>query len=570
MPRDGNINRSLTHTVWIGALAPLGVAAIAIVALAVEGQFVGIAAVVVIAVALALAVYAAGRQRIQALNDRFERAMRLANEVATVRLPEALEAARDGRAVTDIAPIYDEQRDELGELIAALDRTQRTAVTLAAEQARVRRQVSDMFVDLGRRHQALLGRTLSLVAELESSERDPSTVTDLLRLDHLVTRMRRNAESLLVLAGTEPGRGWSEALTIDDVVRHALGEIEAFDRVDVGVLEPDRIAARAVGAVAHLAAELLENATVFSPPDSRVTINGMHRPDGYVLSIVDHGLGMKPEELAEANERLSQLHTVEFTPPRRLGLAVVAELARRHGMVVQLQSTEGGGTTASVLVPPMLLAGSANGATAAERPLTAPVAAPPPAAAPGAPSPVAAPDTSVSPDPSLLGAPVARAGMPAAATAAVAPSGVPPDSDLLPRRVRGEHIPDLAPPRDDSEAPRRDAPDVAMSLGGFQDGVQRARAERRDADPGLPEPSRDRVVDLVAEEGRDAGTVTAAGLEKRVAGAQLPDTGPPRDSSATAPPRDPDDVRNALTSFQHGVARGTLERSDPLNGEEPS
>jgi signal transduction histidine kinase len=517
--------------VVVGALAPLVVAAFAVVALvAAGGQAVAIIAVSVIAGALTLSILAAGTQRVDALSDRFHRATKLANEVAAVRLPEALEAAREGRVGTDERhPLVPDERDELGDLLFALDRTQRTAITLAAEQARVKRQASDMFVDLGRRHQALLGRTLALVADLESSQRDPATVTDLLRLDHLVTRMRRNAESLLVLAGTEPGRGWADACAVEDVVRNALGEIEAFDRIDIAVLEPDRVVGRAVGAVGHLLAELLENATVFSPPDSRVTVNGVHRPDGYVLSIVDTGIGLKPDELQDANQRLTQFHTVEFTPPRRLGLAVVAELARRHGIVVQLQPTPGGGTTASVLLSPALLAGAANGAAAGASYGTT-VA--PPAATP-APAPVAG-------------------------------GGPGEGSDLLPRRVPGEQIPQLAPAREDDDVPARDAPAVATQLSGFQHGVERARAgtdARTDAGDDAP---------ATAATAPEATETTASGLERRVAGAQLPDTGPGRDPSATAPARNPDEVRSALTSFQHGVARGTLDRLDPMNGEEPS
>jgi signal transduction histidine kinase len=555
MPRDGHIRAKLSRIVYVSALAPLVVAAFAIVALALEGQVIGIAAVAVIAVALSLAVFVAGKSRVDALRQRFDQATSVANEVATVRLPAALEAARDGRPVPESTPLPTDNRDELGELVSVLDRAQRTAVTLAAEQARIRRQASDMFIDLGRRHQALLGRTLALVGELESSERDPSTVTDLLRLDHLVTRMRRNAESLLVLAGSEPGRGSSQACAFDEVVRNALGEIEAFDRVDVGVLEPDRVIGRAVGAVSHLLAELLENATVFSPPDSRVTINGVHRPDGYVLSIIDIGLGMKPDELAEANQRLTQLHSVEFTPPRRLGLAVVAELARRHGMVVQLQPTEGSGITANVLLAPSLLAGVGNGAAGAVVATTVPKFTPQPANPPIPPAaPIEVP---------TVAAPVASAG-----------------DDALPRRIPGEHIPNLAPPRDDSESVHRPAaPDVALQLSGFQDGVQRARTEVPPADATAASTEDDVDVDvdvdLVAEAAaEDAGAAvpdgerTEGGLERRRAGAQLPDTGPARDSSTSTPSRNPDDVRNALTSFQHGVARGTLERPDPLNGDE--
>lgn len=572
MPRDGTIKRKLTVMVVAGALTPLVVAAFAVGALVIAGgQAVGIAAVVVIAVALSIAVYVAGTQRVRILHDRFDEATKLANEVATVRLPEALEAARDGRAVDNgHAAFVPDEHDELSEIIAAFDRTQRTAITLAAEQARVRRQASEMFVDLGRRHQALLSRTLTLVTELEATERDPATVTDLLRLDHLVTRMRRNAESLLVLAGSEPGRGRPTDTSIDDVVRNALQEIEAYDRVDAQHLEPSRVAGRVVAAVSHLLAELLENATMFSPPDSRVTVNGQHRPDGYVLSIVDHGIGLEPDELDAANSRLAQFRS-EFTPPRRLGLAVVAELARRHGIVVQLQSTPSGGTTASVLLSPVLLAGADDGVAAARAAAAAP-------AAPEPPSPVLLPESVWAPEPP------ARVEEPVVLAAAapvdvidltrVEPFVVAADGGALPRRVPGEQIPDLGPQRDDADAPHRDGIDVAAQLNGFQDGVERARAHG-DAD-GAASPldevddAVDDVVDVTNDVTDDAGPtpLTSAGLERRVAGENLPDTGPARDPSATAPNRDPDDVRNALTSFQYGVARGTLERVEPLNGEE--
>jgi hypothetical protein len=272
---------------------------------------------------------------------------------------------------------------------------------------------------------------------------------------------------------------------------------------------------------------------------------------------------MKAEEMAEANQRLTQLHSVEFTPPRRLGLAVVAELARRHGMVVQLQPTEGGGITASVLLAPSLLAGVGNGAVPTVTTTAVPTFAPLPA---DAPLPSAGPvDVATFAEPATM------------------EQSANHGDGALPRRVPGEHIPHLAPPRDDSEAPQRQAPDVALQLSGFQDGVQRARTEGPLTDPLFPPDHTDGVdgdgedleIDLVAEERQDvlAGDVddefTEGGLERRRAGAQLPDTGPARDSSQTSPSRNPDEVRNALTSFQHGVARGTLERPDPLPGDEP-
>ncbi|MCU1427251.1 MAG: ATP-binding region ATPase protein [Actinomycetia bacterium] len=572
MPGDGSIQGQLTRTVAAGAVAPLAVAVVAVAVLAGNGgSALAIAAVIVISVACSVLVWTRGMKRVHALRRRFERATRLANEVATVRLPEALDAARDGRRVTaEQTPLLPDERDELGALISALDRTQRTAITVASEQARVRRQASDMFVDLGRRHQSLIERTLELVADLEAREREPGTIADLLRLDHLVTRMRRNAESLLVLAGTEPGRVGRGSGDVTALVRGAFGEIEAYSRVDLDEIEPERVVGRASGAVAHILAELLENATAFSAPETRVRVTGAHRADGYMLSVIDHGIGLPADDLAEANQRLTQFRTVEFAPPRRLGLAVVAELARRHGIVVQLRDTPGGGTTAGMLLPAVLLASTGTGAPSprpAAEPEPTPAATPAtPAATPAAASVEPAPDpvaTSAEPEPE-----------PIDLTVSEAMDAHPADADaasLLPRRVRGARLPDLGPARDDTnETPVREPQDVREQLTGLQAGMQRARTDvSANLTAPAPTPPQPPLSVVPAETGAEAGAeadvyeapdLTASGLARRVAGAQLPDTGPPRDSSAPQHSRSADDVRQALTSFQHGIARGTLER----------
>ncbi len=600
MPGDGSIQQQLTKTVVAGSVAPLIVAAAGVVAVLAFGRNVaGAAVIVVVALLAALVVLRPGMHRVRTLKARFERANRLAAEAATVRLPEALDLARDGRKVTERQlPLLPDEHDELGELIAALDRTLRTAITVASEQARVRRQAGDMFVDLGRRHQALLGRSLELVTELERRERDPGTVADLLRLDHLVTRMRRNAESLLVLAGSEPGRAGSDPESIDTVLRAALSEIEAFDRVDAEKLEPEYVIGRSSGAVAHIIAELLENATSFSPPDSRVAVTGVHRADGYLIAVVDHGIGCKPDDLAEANQRLTQFRTVEFAPPRRLGLAVVAELARRHGIVVQLRDTTGGGTTASVLLPRMLLVGAPT--AAAPAPLSAAPA--PPTAAPVAPA-AAAPPVTPAPARSSSGPPAMPADSPVRAAppqSAPPPLPVPPPSPAaappasMPARPPAPAVPSPAaappaPPRapaPPAPASRPEQPPITPTP--VAPPVEPAAAAASSpapsaVPPGTAPPVPTLSTDVAFTYGLDAaGSGSAAPAERdapvpsaptgqhhedllprRVRGARLPDLGPERDATTEAPVREAQEVRERLTGFQAGIARA---RADAATG----
>ena len=189
-------------------------------------------------------------------------------------------------------------RDEVSDVADALNTVQDTALDLAVEQAVLRRNIADSFVNLGRRNQNLLGRQLDFITELESNETDPDALSNLFRLDHLATRMRRNAESLLVLAGIEPPRQWAAPVRLTDVIRAALGEVEDYQRVSVRGVEPATIIGSAAADLAHLLAELVENALVFSPPDQNVDIRGPAppgRPAAYTLAVIDTGLGMAPK-----------------------------------------------------------------------------------------------------------------------------------------------------------------------------------------------------------------------------------------------------------------------------------
>ncbi len=242
--------------------------------------------------------------------------------------------------------------DEFSQLAVALNAMQDTAVNLAVDQARSRRGVSESLINLGRRNQGLLARTLAFITELEQNERNPDTLAHLFRLDHLTTRMRRNAESLLVLAGSEPPRVWSEPVALSDTIRASLSEIESYERVDLSSMDAARIKGTVVSDLAHLCAELMENATNFSPPSSRVVVLGRTAAEGYVLSIRDNGIGMTPDEIDEANARLADTGTTDATPSKVLGHYVVSKLAARHGIVVELSPTIGSsGITAEIFLP---------------------------------------------------------------------------------------------------------------------------------------------------------------------------------------------------------------------------
>jgi signal transduction histidine kinase len=218
-----------------------------------------------------------------------------------------------------------------------------------------RRQfTSDMLVNLARRNQSMLYRQLEIINELEESEQDPDTLAELFKLDHLATRVQRNAESLLVLSGEKPPRIWREPVPLRDVVRAAIAETEDFDRVSVQIDERPAISGHTVTDVTHLLAELTENAVRFSPPDTRVRISmrpDRGRPGGQLLTIGDWGVGMTAEDLATANLILAEAPDVDLTVAQRLGFHVVARLSARHGIRVSLSPTPGSGTTAVVALP---------------------------------------------------------------------------------------------------------------------------------------------------------------------------------------------------------------------------
>jgi signal transduction histidine kinase len=234
---------------------------------------------------------------------------------------------------------------------------------LADAEAGKRRFTSDMLVNLARRNQSLLYRQLEIINQLEESERDPDTLAELFTLDHLATRVRRNAESLLVLSGEQPPRTWSKPVPMRDVLRAAIAETEDLDRVAFVADEQLAVAGHTVTDLTHLIAELTENAVRFSPPDSTVSIRARpnrQQPGGMLLTVEDWGVGMPPAQLVAANALLAKPPEVDLSVSQRLGFHVVARLAVRHGIVVSLRSTPGSGITATIVLPAALFAADAE------------------------------------------------------------------------------------------------------------------------------------------------------------------------------------------------------------------
>ncbi|MFF5113477.1 nitrate- and nitrite sensing domain-containing protein [Streptosporangium sp. NPDC000509] len=279
--------------------------------------------------------------------------------IAGQRLPETVQTMRESGEVstTDITPIGVASDDEIGEVARAFDEVHREAVRLAGQEATLRSNVNSMFVNLSRRSQTLVERQLSLIESLEQGEQDEGRLGSLFRLDHLATRMRRNSENLLVLAGQEPARRWSQPVPLIDVVRASLSEVENYERVDLQLSAGVSVAGTSVNDVVHLIAELVENAISFSPRETKVIVSS-NRIDGggVMVSVTDIGIGMTAEELSQANWRLANPPVVDVSVSRRMGLFVVGRLALRHGIRVQLRQQDSGGLTAMVLLPENLLA----------------------------------------------------------------------------------------------------------------------------------------------------------------------------------------------------------------------
>jgi Nitrate and nitrite sensing len=344
-------------------------------------QTVFVAALILLVLLAAMAASVAiGRSMARSLRQLRGQAL----GVAQLQLPRLLERLRQGDAADAAAQVEAptvRSADEIGDVAEAFHAVHRSAVHLAVEQAAMRRNVNAIFVNLARRSQVLVERQLELLDRLERGEGDPDQLANLFQLDHLAARMRRNDDNLLVLAGSESARRWTEAVALSTVVLAAVAEIEQYPRVQYEVDDALYLVGPAVGDLAHLLAELLENATMFSPPHGAVVVTGglelplagglelplaggLASGRAAVIEIADGGIGMSPRALAEANEILAKPPLVDVAVAERMGLVVVSHLAARHGIRVQLRPASpyghpgaaSGGLVATVWLPPELLA----------------------------------------------------------------------------------------------------------------------------------------------------------------------------------------------------------------------
>ncbi len=274
--------------------------------------------------------------------------------MADERLPRVVERLRRGEDVDVEAESPAPPAStitEISRIAESFATVQAAAVTAAVDQAKLRKTVNQVFLNISMRNQSLLHRQLGMLDSMERRTSEPEALADLFRIDHLTTRMRRHAEGLIILSGSVPGRGWRDPVPVVDVMRAAVAEVEDYVRVDVNSETDDLVAGSAVSDVIHLIAELVENATVFSPPNTRIEVRAERVGTGLVAEVEDRGLGLSAEELADINRRLASTPEFDLARSDQLGLYVVSQLAARHDVKVSLRRSVYGGTTAVVLMP---------------------------------------------------------------------------------------------------------------------------------------------------------------------------------------------------------------------------
>jgi signal transduction histidine kinase len=327
--------------------------------------------------------------------------------MAQERLPRVVERLWRGDDVDVLAespPPDTSTIQEIARIAESFGTVQTAAVTAAVDQAKMRKGVNQVFLNISMRSQSLLHRQLATLDSMERRTSEPAALADLFRLDHLTTRMRRHAEGLIILSGATPGRGWRDPVPVVDVLRGAVAEVEDYVRVDVLSESRDLVAGRAVNDVIHLIAELIENGTVFSPPNTTVEVRGDRVGAGFVAEIEDRGLGLSAEELADINGRLASPPEFDLADSEQLGLFVVARLAARHNIKVSLRPSVYGGTTAVVLLPFGVIVWEEDVRPVQDRRDRPPALTGAPDVLPGSPWPVPAPDESGAGQPDESGA----------------------------------------------------------------------------------------------------------------------------------------------------------------------
>ncbi|WP_345493354.1 ATP-binding protein [Nocardia callitridis] len=288
------------------------------------------------------------------------RLRRDALEVAHVKLPDELAVVRAGGVTPEITPVAVHTTDEIGQLARAVDEIHEQALNLAADQARLRLQIGNMFETLSRRSQSLVEQQLTLIEDLEHDEDNTERLQSLFRLDHLATRMRRNGDNLLVLAGTALRRGMLHPVGLSDMLWSAVSQVEDYQRVEIGTVPEGVVAGEPAVDIEHLLAELIDNALRYSPPTTPVAVTVARAADrSYLIEVTDRGLGMSAEDLQTTNERLASGGEVTIETARRMGLFVVGRLAKRHAVTVSLRRTtsmsQQPGITATVQLPSHLV-----------------------------------------------------------------------------------------------------------------------------------------------------------------------------------------------------------------------
>ncbi|WP_439386329.1 sensor histidine kinase [Amycolatopsis lexingtonensis] len=357
--KDSTVSADKLHAVESNLLAQLKTRADDLATAAVNSAWVG-GAVVLAALAAAIALMLiVARLMLRPLRVL----RRSALDVAYTRLPETVQAILDdpdpvGASKKAVQPVPVTSRDEIGEVARSFDIVHEQAVKMAAEQALLRENVNGIFVNLSRRSQRLVERQLGVIDRLEADEQDPDHLASLFELDHLATRLRRNGESLLVLSGAGLAKSVPKPVPAADVIGAAVSEIEQYARIEVGIVPDVAVQGLAIHDLVHVLAELLDNATYFSEPETKVIVRAVvTRRKALAIQVTDHGVGMSDERLAEVNARLAEPPDLDVSVTRRMGLYVVSRLAKRHGIEVRLRENEDieGGVIARVVVPAELL-----------------------------------------------------------------------------------------------------------------------------------------------------------------------------------------------------------------------
>ncbi|MFB4305601.1 nitrate- and nitrite sensing domain-containing protein [Actinomadura sp. GTD37] len=508
----------------------------------------------------------------RALVRQLERLRGAAWELAEQRLPSVVDRLGHGEKV-DVAleaPPLSFGSDEIGQVGRAFNAVQETAIRTAVEQAELRRGIRDVLLSLARRTQTLVHRQLTMLDTMERRrDIEVKELEELFRLDHLATRMRRNAENLIVLSGALPARGWRNAVPMVDVIRAAVGEVEDYTRVTVLPFGPIELAGRAVGDVTHLLAELIENAVSFSPPDTVVQIGGHLVASGFAIDIEDRGLGMTDERLTEINDRIANPPDFNLQSSVQLGLFVVSKLAERYNLQVSLKRSAYGGTTAVIVIPRELIVEQGPAPVAAgtttpnglevRRPAAVGAAAPAGHAAAGATATLS--PTSTGPQnvgPALVAVPP-PASEPSLPEASASEPSLPEASAPEPSAPRAAPPPARAPggngagPQADPEAPTPDTPARPHDAP--------AAGERPDTTQPEDQPP---VPDI---------STTPSGLPVRVPQANLVE--PLRTDEAAddeqeeqeLPARSPAEIQRIMGSYQRGTRQGRSDAARSEDGE---